>query len=122
MSTPTNQQAYAKTKLLVEAIDRRDSPALERDFGISSAVADEIYESIDDYFDKGTKISIAPEEKAFDSRAQHRPFIDAYETDGKALGLECILFANGAPGEAIFHLEVSESNGQLAVYYKYIGS
>jgi len=32
MSTPTNQQAYAKTKLLVEAIDRRDSPTLERDF------------------------------------------------------------------------------------------
>ncbi|WP_213941372.1 hypothetical protein [Pseudomonas sp. dw_612] len=122
MSTPTNQQAYAKTKLLVEAIDRRDSPTLERDFEISNAVADEIYESIDDYFDKGTKISIAPEETAFDSRAQHRPFIDAYETNDKALGLECVLFANGAPGEAILHLEVSESNGQLTVYYKYIGS
>src|SRR5471030_277260 len=122
MSTPTNQQAYAKTKLLVEAIDRRDSPTLERDFGIPSAVADEIYESIDNYFDKGTKISIAPEGKAFESSAQHRPFIDAYETNDKALGLECVLFANGAPGEAILHLEVSERNGQLAVYYKYIGS
>lgn len=122
MSIPTNQQTYAKTKLLVEAIDRRDSPTLERDFGISDVIADEIYESIDDYFGKGAKISIAPEEKAFDSSAHHRPFIDTYETNGKALGLECVLFANGAPGEAILHLEVSESNGQLALYYKYIGS
>lgn len=43
MSTPINHQAYAKAKLLVEAIDRRDSSTLEQDFGISSAVADEIY-------------------------------------------------------------------------------
>jgi len=122
MSTPTNQQAYAKLKELVEAIDVRDSQALQQEFGISYAVADEIYESIDEYFDKGTKLSIAPEETAFDSRGQQRPFIDAYETNDKALGLECVLFANGAPGEAILHIEVSESDGQLSVYYKYVGS
>jgi hypothetical protein len=122
MSIPTNHQAYAKTKLLVEAIDRRDSSTLEQNFGISSAVADEIYECIDDYFTKGTKISIAPEEKAFDSSKQGRPYIDVYETNEKALGLECVLFADGAPGEANLHLEVSEVNGILMVYYKYIGS
>ncbi|WP_192558487.1 hypothetical protein [Pseudomonas allokribbensis] len=122
MSIPTKQQAYAKTKLLVEAIDRRDPPTLESDFGISNVVAVEIYESIDDYFDKGTKISIAPQGKAFDASAQHRPFIDTYETNGKALGLECVLFANGEPSEAILYLEVFEGNGQLLVYYKYIGS
>ncbi|MGN4047993.1 hypothetical protein [Pseudomonas sp. SM4] len=122
MSTPTNHQAYAKTKSLVEAINRRDSSTLEQNFGISSAVADEIYECIDEFFDKATSISIAPEEKAFDSSKQGRPYIDVYETNEKALGLECVLFADGAPGEAILHLEVSEVNGELMVYYKYIGS
>ncbi|RON06238.1 hypothetical protein [Pseudomonas brassicacearum] len=122
MSTPTNQQVYAKAKELVEAIGLRDSEALQQDFRITNAVADEIYESIDAYFDKGTKLSIAPEETAFDSFGQQRPFIDAYETNDKALGLECVIFADGTPSEAILHIEVSESNGQLAVYYKYIGS
>ena len=54
MSAPINHQAYAKTKLLVEAIDRRDSSTLEQDFGISRSVADEIYECIDDYLVKVT--------------------------------------------------------------------
>jgi hypothetical protein len=121
MSAPINHQAYAKTKLLVEAIDRRDSSTLEQNFGISSSVADEIYECIEDYFVKDTKISIAPEEKAFDLSIKRRPYIDVYETNEKAIGLECVLFADGAPGEAILHLEVSEVNGMLMVYYKYIG-
>jgi hypothetical protein len=121
MSSPTNHQAYAKAKLLVEAIDRRDSSTLEQDFGISRSVADEIYEYIEDYFVKDTKISIAPEEKAFDLSIKGRPCIDVYETNEKAIGLECVLFADGVPGEAILHLEVSEVNGMLMVYYKYIG-
>jgi hypothetical protein len=121
MSSPTNHQAYAKAKLLVEAIDRRDSSTLEQDFGISRSVADEIYEYIEDYFVKDTKISIAPEEKAFYLSIKGRPCIDVYETNEKAIGLECVLFADGAPGEAILHLEVSEVNGMLMVYYKYIG-
>lgn len=55
MSSPTNHQAYAKAKLLVEAIDRRDSSTLEQDFGISRSVADEIYECVDDYLVKVTQ-------------------------------------------------------------------
>ncbi|RON69739.1 hypothetical protein [Pseudomonas fluorescens] len=121
MSIPTNEQAYAKLKELVEAIDDRDSQALLNDFGISSAVAEEIFESIDEYFPEGAKLSIAPEKTAFDSR-KPRPFIDAYETDDKGLGLECILFANGEPGEAILHAEVAASDGKLSLSYKYIGS
>ncbi|WJV23180.1 MULTISPECIES: hypothetical protein [Pseudomonas] len=122
MNTPTKQQAYAITKKFVDAIDLRDTKALEHDFGVSSAVAEEIYESIDEYFEQGTKLSIAPEEHAFDVKGNQRPFIDAYETDDKALGLECVFFANGSPGEAILHIEVSESDGGIKLYYKYIGS
>ena len=119
---PTQAQAYAKAKSFVETIDRRDTPALMRDFAIADAVADEIYASIDEYFSPGTTIAIAPEETAFDTNGRDRPFIDAYETSSKALGLECVLWANGAPGEAILHLEISQREGELVVYYKYIGS
>lgn len=121
MSIPTNEQAYARLKELVAAIDVRDSKALLDDFGISSAVAEEIYESIDEYFPQRPKLSIAPQDTAFDSR-KPRPFIDAYETDNKGLGLECVLFANGQPGEAILHAEVTANEGKPSVSYKYIGS
>lgn len=118
---PTHAQAYAKAKSFVEAIDRRDTPMLKRDFAITDAVADEIYASLHEYFAPGTTIAIAPEETAFDTNGRDRPFIDAYETSSKALGLECVLWANGAPGEAILHLEISQREGELVVYYKYIG-
>lgn len=122
MSMPTNQQTYAKIKKLVEAVDVQDFQALQQKFGTSNTVAGEMYESINDYFDIGTKLTIAPEEKAFDSHGQRRPFIDTYETNDKALGLECVLFANGVPSEVILHVEISQNNGQLVVYYKYVGS
>lgn len=115
-------RAYVKVKQLVITINQRDSQALQRDFGISTAVADEICEAIDDYFDRGTKVSICPEMEAFESRGKQRPFVDVYETDDGALGLECILFADGELSEAILHVEVSETDSQLSLYYKYIGS
>jgi hypothetical protein len=122
MSIPTKQQAYAIVKRFVDTIDLRDTKALELEFGVSRALAEEIYESVDEYFDQGTKLSLAPEEHAFDIKGDQRPFIDAYETNDKALGLECVLFANGRPEEAILHVEVSESEGGVKLYYKYIGS
>ncbi|PTS99760.1 hypothetical protein DBR24_12150 [Pseudomonas sp. HMWF006] len=115
-------RAYVKVKKLVITISQRDSQALQRDFGISTAVADEIYEAIDHYFDRGTKISMCPEMEAFVSCTKQRPFVDIYEADDGALGLECILFADGKPSEAILHVEVSETDSQLSLYYKYIGS
>ncbi|MGT2428270.1 hypothetical protein ACU4HD_05485 [Cupriavidus basilensis] len=83
---------------------------------------EEMFECIDAYFDKGAIISIAPLEAAFDSRMRKRPCIDGYETNGKVLGMECVLFENGMPGEAILHIEVSEDNERLDLYYQYTGS
>ncbi|UVM47721.1 hypothetical protein LOY38_14820 [Pseudomonas sp. B21-015] len=111
-----------KVKQLVIAINQRDSQALQCDFGISSVVADEIYEAIDDYFDRGTKVSICPEREVFESRGKQRPFVDVYETDDGALRLEYVLFADGKPSEAILHIAVSETDSQPSLYYKYIGS
>ncbi|NUA30688.1 hypothetical protein [Cupriavidus basilensis] len=122
MRTPTRQQAYDEAKRFIETIGLRDAQALQHKFGIASAVAEEIFECIDEYFDEGAILSIAPLEVAFDSRTQKRPCIDVYETNGKALGMECVLFENGRPGEAILHIEVSENNEKLDLYYKYIGS
>ncbi len=122
MRMPTRQQAYDEAKRFIETIGLWDAPALQHKFGISGAVANEIFECIDEYFDEGASLSIAPLEAAFDSRTQKRPWIDVYETNVKALGMECVLFENGRPGEAILHIEVSENGEKLDLYYKYIGS
>lgn len=122
MSKPTNIQAYKKVKELIEAIDRRDTSVLESHFEIPSIVAEEIYECIDEFFDEGTRLSISPEAEAFSSGQHSRPFIDTYETNDEALGMECVIFANNKPSEAILHLELSESEGKIKTYYKYIGS
>ncbi|PMY59476.1 MULTISPECIES: hypothetical protein [Pseudomonas] len=121
-SPATKQQAYAITQKFVDTINLRDAKALWLEFGISNAVAEEIHESIDEYFEQGTKLSLAPEEHAFDIKEHQRPFIDMYETNDKTVGLECILFANGSPGEAILHTEISASEGRIQLHYKYIGS
>ncbi|QOT74723.1 hypothetical protein [Cupriavidus basilensis] len=122
MRTPTRQQTYDEARRFIEAIGLRDAQVLQHKFGISSAVAEEIFGCIDEYFDEGAIPSIAPLEAAFDLRTQKRPCIDVYETNGKALGMACVLFDNGRPGEAILHIEVSENNEKLDLHYKYIGS
>ncbi|WP_347900793.1 hypothetical protein [Pseudomonas purpurea] len=114
-------QTHAIVKKFVDVIARRDSDALQGDFKIASVVAEEIYEDIEGYFGESKGISIAGLEQAFELRGQ-RPFIDVYETHDKTLGLECVLFDNGVPGEAILHVEVKQFDGQFELSYKYIGS
>lgn len=118
---PTMLQAYAIVQRFVEVVARRDSDTLKSDFKIASVVAEEIYEDIESYFGDSKNISIAGVERSFNLHGQ-RPFIDAYETSSKALGMECVLFEGEIPGEAILHVEVQQCGGRLELYYKYIGS
>ena len=122
MSIATPQQAFALAQALVHALDQRDHQALQRDFGLSPAVQEELYQTLADFFEADTRLSLAPEAQAFASEGRARPFIDTYITHAQTLGLECVLFADGAPSEALLHLEVREQDGQWALYCKYIGS
>ena len=122
MSTPTLQQAYPLIQALVAALREGDSAALQRLCAVSGAVSDEMLADIGDCLAPGSVLSLAPLASASQLHAGGRPAIDSYVTHVGALGVECVLYAGGRPGEAILHAEVSAQGGALALYYKYIGS
>lgn len=116
------QLAHAQAAAFVQTLDRRDSVALQRDWALPPAVADELIEMLDSYFAANQSLSLAPLAQAFVPGKGGRPAVDVYATDAGALGLECVLLADGKPGEAVLHLEMSGHDGALRLHYQYIGS
>ncbi|MNK73342.1 hypothetical protein D3C87_928370 [compost metagenome] len=116
------QLAYAQAAAFVQTLDGRDPVALQRDWGLSPGVADEIIEMLDSYFAADQALSLAPLAQAFVPGKGGRPAVDVYATGAESLGLECRLLADGKPGEAILHMEMSGHDGALRLHYSYIGS
>ena len=122
MTDSLRQQAYAQAAAFVHTLDRRDPAALQRDWSLSPGVADEIIEMLDSYFAVHQALSLAPLAQAFVPGKGGRPAVDVYATDCGPLGLECLLLADGKPGEVILHLEMCSDDGALRLHYQYIGS
>ena len=122
MTDSLRQQAYAQAAAFVHTLDLRDRLALQRDWSLSPGVADEIIEMLDSYFTVHQALSLAPLAEAFVPGKSGRPAVDVYATNCGPLGLECLLLADGKPGEAILHLEMSGDDGALRLHYQYIGS
>ncbi|MCC7642009.1 MULTISPECIES: hypothetical protein [unclassified Janthinobacterium] len=116
------QLAYAQAAAFVRTLDGRDPVALQRDWGLSPGVAEEIIEMLDSYFAADQALSLAPLARAFVPGKGGRLPVDVYAADAGSLGLECRLLADGKPGEAILHLEMSGHDGALRLHYRYIGS
>lgn len=116
------QLAYNKLERFVEGISNRDSSVLQREFSINPSVIDEIYESIDDYYDSGVKLSIATLAVAGHVQPGGRRLIDFYRMNDGGLGVECVLLIDGKVGEAILHAEFSIDGDKCELKYKYIGS
>lgn len=116
------RQAYVLAAAFVQALDRRDPVALQGGWSMSPALAGEVVEMVDGYFAPQQRLSLAPLAHAFVPGKGGRPPVDVYATDGGPLGLECLLLADGKPGDAILHLEVSGHDGALRLAYRYIGS
>ncbi|MGK5061994.1 hypothetical protein [Janthinobacterium sp. LB3P112] len=122
MTDSLRQQAYAQAAAFVQTLDLRDPVALQSEWGLSPGVADEIIEMLDSYFSANQALSLAPLAEAFVPGKGGRPGVDVYATDAGPLGLECLLLADGKPGEATLHLEMSGHDGALRLHYHYIGS
>ena len=122
MTDSLRQQAYAQAAAFVHTLDLRDPVALQRVWSLAPGVADEIIEMLDSYFAANQALSLAPLAEAFVPGKGGRPAVDVYATDRGPLGLECLLLADGKPGEAILHLEMSGHDGALRLHYQYIGS
>ena len=90
--------------------------------GFSSACAQEAIEAADAYFQRGTILALAPIGAAGEICASGRPAIDFFAMDDNTLGIECVLFADGKPSEAILHLAISDEDGATVLHYKYMGS
>ncbi|PLY39804.1 hypothetical protein CSZ94_24310 [Janthinobacterium sp. ROICE36] len=122
MTDSLRQQAYAQAAAFVHTLDRRDPVALQRDWSLSPAVAEEIVEMLDSYFAANQALSLVPLAQAFVQGKGGRPAVDVYATDAGPLGMECLLLADGKPGEATLHLAMSGHDGALRLHYHYIGS
>ena len=122
MTDSLRQQAYAQAAAFVHTLDLRDPLVLQRDWSLSPGVADEIIEMLDSYFAANQALSLAPLAEAFVPGKGGRPAVDMYATDCGPLGLECLLLADGKPGEATLHLAMSGHDGALRLHYQYIGS
>ena len=116
------QQAHALAAAFIGTLDRRDPVALQRDWPVSAALAGEIVEMLDSYFAADQRLSLAPLAQAFMPGKGGRPAVDVYATHAGPLGMECVLLADGRPGEAILHLEVSGHDAAMRLHYKYLGS
>lgn len=121
MNMPTQLQAYAAAQALVDALDRRDTDTLQQGFCISDAVLEEVYQALDDSFDPGARLSLAPVALAFAERGGQRRFIDFYQQNDQAVALDCVLFADGQPSETAVYLALHQVDGQWLAHYKYIG-
>lgn len=123
MNPSLNDRAYKAISEFLDAINSMDKRTLESKFGVTEPILDEICESLDDYFGRKPSIGLAPIELAFSGKRGGRPYIDLFEMDGgQSWGAECVLWVNGSAEEPILHVELSETNGELNLKYKYIGS
>lgn len=103
------KQAHALVSELLAAINARDSEAIQTLCHFSSACADEVFEAVDSYFQRGVTLALGPAP-------------DWYPMNDGALGMACELFADGKPGEARLHLDVADQDGVPTLHYQYIGS
>lgn len=116
------RQVQGLLERFLNAVNARDHVALQRDWSVSPAVAAELYEDLDSYFPAGQTITVAPRDLAGAAAATGRPMVDGYRKHDDALGLECVLFGDGVPGEAILHVDIHDQAGVLSLHYRYIGS
>ncbi|MDG9931231.1 MULTISPECIES: hypothetical protein [unclassified Pseudomonas] len=107
----------------MSCISSENIERLEKEFGVSQAVFSEIQECLEDFLGAVFSVSIAPLNKAFESSNNSRGNIDIYEmNDEGRVGVECILWVDGVPTEAVLHVEMEEKNYVYNISYKYIGS
>ncbi|MDD1014839.1 hypothetical protein [Pseudomonas rubra] len=120
MDAPLTDHEYEVLHDFVSAIACRDSQTLRQRYEISPAVIEEIYESLDDYFPDAPSLTISARNQAQQQARGGRPFIDNFQTNEANTGIECILFANGCPSEAILHAELTTNDSTTRLHFKYI--
>ena len=105
------------------AVNERDQDELKKQFSVSSEVFGEMMDNLEEFFGSSFSIGIAPFDVALQPHKGGRSNIDIYEMDNpESWGIECVIWENKSPKEPILHAEVSGSENDLQLTYKYIGS
>ncbi|QBF27840.1 hypothetical protein EXN22_19915 [Pseudomonas tructae] len=120
MDAPLTDHEYEVLHDFVSAISCRDSETLRLRHQISPAVIEEIYEALDDCFPDARSLAICARNQAQQQIGGGRPFIDNFQTNEANTGIECILFADGCPSEAILHAELKTNDSTTRLHFKYI--
>ena len=115
-------QVHDLLERFLDTVNTRDRVALQRDWAMAPAVAEELYQDLDSYFPARPAITVAPRDLANKTVAGGRPMLDAFLRHDHMLVLECVLFGDGVPGEAILHVDIRHTAGVLSLHYRYTGS
>ncbi|MGE8283260.1 MAG: hypothetical protein ACN6PX_05265 [Stenotrophomonas lactitubi] len=110
---------YAALQKFVAAISARNREVLSERFLVPVDVIDEIFEAISDYFDEGVVLTV-PMTGMAAIPGDSRPPVDAYRANAETVIVDCVLFADGIPDEAILHVEFLDDSDRL--HYRYVGS
>lgn len=107
----------------VKAINEKNTNELKEKFSVDQYIFDEIIKNLNEYFGEQLPIQISPLEKFSEINDGERPNIDIFEmNEPQTWGIECVIWRNGEPQEAILHVEVFGEIDDLEFRYKYIGS
>lgn len=122
MTLQLNDQQYQVLLDLIDSISKKDNITLSTKFNLTQEIQDEIAECLDNYYDPATRLTAPPLDRAAEPAGGGRSLIEVFYMNDGSFGIECILYANGNPGEAILHAEMTPDPENPKISYKYIGS
>lgn len=121
--TAGNEQAHALTASFLQALRDEDATTLRTVFGVFPAVHEEIRECLRDYAIALSSVGIAPLTTAFVDESNGRPWMEMYPfAQPGCHGIDCVVFADGRPTEAVLHGEILLDADGVRWRYRFIGS
>ena len=122
MEVTLNDKQYRLVEDFVATISDNNQTKLLNDFDLPPAVHEEIRECLENYFDSTETLTAPPRARQTEITDDERCLVEAFHMNDGNIGIECVIFANNIPSEAILHLELTKNAENPKLIYKYIGS
>lgn len=98
----------------INAISARDTTTLASHFSLSQKIISEIYDLIPTYFSTNSKLSAPPNTQS--TYKTNIPLITIYDTGDGDIAVECFIFENNEPSEAILHVSFFAHSPDKLIY------
>ncbi len=114
MSQSLERTQHAQLSKFIKAISARDTATLASQFALSQKIISEIYELIPTYFSTKLKLSAPPNTQ--NPEKTNTPLTTIYDTSDGDIAVECFIFENNEPSEAILHVSFFAHSPDKLIY------